>query len=175
MAERLIRILPYLYDDPVDQARALEDEEEAIYNNRYPLEWHSGKIQHDLHNRIGWKCEHCGAQFQPGDTRHPSLINRDGKPLILTVHHLDGNPANCEYANLLAACQACHLHIQASWKPGNVLPAHWPQPPAWIAERGLAYVPNGQLMLWDAADSGRLGDNLQRMIDAVRGQPWSAL
>ena len=27
----------------------------------------------------------------------------------------------------------------------------------------------------DAADSRRLEDNLQRMIDAVRGQPWSAL
>ena len=31
---------------------------------------------------------------------------------ILTVHHLDGDKANCRWFNLMAACQRCHLEIQ---------------------------------------------------------------
>jgi hypothetical protein len=31
---------------------------------------------------------------------------------VLTVHHLDGNPANCADWNLAALCQRCHLKIQ---------------------------------------------------------------
>ena len=136
-------------DDDIDQARELKEEEDAIYDNTYPLEWYNGLIQLKTHNRAGWRCEHCGVQFVPGSTRHPTLRNRDGKPLILTIHHIDGNPANCHWTNLLPCCQACHLHIQAVWRPGGVLPAHWPQPPAWIIERGLEYVANGQLALWE--------------------------
>lgn len=36
---------------------------------------------------------------------------------ILTVHHLDGNKANCSWWNLLALCQRCHLTVQGSVKP----------------------------------------------------------
>lgn len=32
---------------------------------------------------------------------------------ILTVHHLDGDKANCRWWNLAALCQRCHLEIQA--------------------------------------------------------------
>jgi len=31
---------------------------------------------------------------------------------ILTVHHLDGDKANCRWWNLAALCQRCHLEIQ---------------------------------------------------------------
>jgi hypothetical protein len=31
---------------------------------------------------------------------------------ILTVHHLDGNKANCRWWNLISLCQRCHLTIQ---------------------------------------------------------------
>lgn len=140
---------PYDENDELDLAAALDNEEDAIYNNPpYPLEWYSGRIQLDIHNRAGWKCEHCGAQFVPGNTKHPTLRNADGNPRILTVHHIDQNPANCDWTNLVALCQACHLHVQAAWKPGDVLPAHWPQPPAWIAIRDLPYRNNGQLPLF---------------------------
>lgn len=41
---------------------------------------------------------------------------------ILTVHHLDGDKANCRWWNLVALCQRCHLQIQ-----GRVLMARiWP-------------------------------------------------
>lgn len=36
---------------------------------------------------------------------------------ILTVHHLDGNKSNCDWWNLLALCQRCHLTIQGKVNP----------------------------------------------------------
>jgi hypothetical protein len=36
---------------------------------------------------------------------------------ILTVHHMDGDKANCEWWNLLALCQRCHLTIQTRLNP----------------------------------------------------------
>lgn len=36
---------------------------------------------------------------------------------VATVHHLDGNKANCVWWNLLAVCQRCHLHVQARVDP----------------------------------------------------------
>jgi hypothetical protein len=35
---------------------------------------------------------------------------------ILTVHHLDGDKANCRWWNLAALCQRCHLEIQGRVK-----------------------------------------------------------
>jgi hypothetical protein len=47
----------------------------------------------------------------------PRLVNDEADEVearwrILTVHHLDGNKANCRWWNLMAACQRCHLEIQ---------------------------------------------------------------
>ena len=39
---------------------------------------------------------------------------------VLTVHHLDGDKANCRWWNLAALCQRCHLHIQAKVKMERV-------------------------------------------------------
>lgn len=36
---------------------------------------------------------------------------------ILTVHHCDGDKSNCEWWNLLALCQRCHLQIQCRVNP----------------------------------------------------------
>lgn len=46
----------------------------------------------------------------------------DGKTIVAqwrigTVHHLDGNKANCQWWNLLALCQRCHLTIQSRVNP----------------------------------------------------------
>jgi hypothetical protein len=46
----------------------------------------------------------------------------DAQWRILTVHHLDGDKANCRWWNLAALCQRCHLTIQ-----GRVVMARvWP-------------------------------------------------
>jgi hypothetical protein len=41
---------------------------------------------------------------------------------ILTVHHLDGEKANCCWWNLTALCQRCHLTIQGRVKMERVWP-----------------------------------------------------
>lgn len=41
---------------------------------------------------------------------------------ILTVHHLDGDKANCRWWNLMAACQRCHLEVQGKVVMDRVWP-----------------------------------------------------
>jgi 5-methylcytosine-specific restriction endonuclease McrA len=36
---------------------------------------------------------------------------------VLTVHHFDGNKSNCDWWNLLALCQRCHLSFQSRVNP----------------------------------------------------------
>ncbi len=50
---------------------------------------------------------------------------------ILTVHHLDGDKANCRWWNLAALCQRCHLTIQGRVQMARVWPwehSEWFQP-----------------------------------------------
>lgn len=65
----------------------------------YPTDWHD--IAADAKERAGWKCVRCG-HAHDRESGH-----------VLTVHHLDMNPANCHESNLAVLCQRCHLHIQA--------------------------------------------------------------
>jgi hypothetical protein len=41
---------------------------------------------------------------------------------ILTVHHLDGNKANCRWWNLASLCQRCHLTVQGRVRMERVWP-----------------------------------------------------
>jgi 5-methylcytosine-specific restriction endonuclease McrA len=72
----------------------------------YPSDWE--EIAGQVKERAGWRCEHCG---------HPHQVEGSH---ILTVHHLDGDKSNCNPDNLLAACQRCHLSIQARYRPGQL-------------------------------------------------------
>ena len=88
--------------------------------SQYPMNW--PEIAHDVKERAGWRCEHCGHVHD----RHSGRV--------LTVHHLDMNKANCDYSNLVALCQRCHLHIQARYHPKQL----WLfGKPAWAVARGL--------------------------------------
>jgi 5-methylcytosine-specific restriction endonuclease McrA len=91
--------------------------------NDYPDDWES--IAQDIKKRAGFTCEHCGSPSVPGR--------------ILTVHHLTGDKSDCRYVNLVALCQKCHLHVQARWVPGGIIPAEWGEVPEWIQQRGLSY------------------------------------
>lgn len=64
----------------------------------YPPNWEEIALR--VKNEAGWKCVRC---HTPHDI--PSGY-------MLTVHHLDLNKSNCEWWNLAALCQRCHLQIQ---------------------------------------------------------------
>ena len=66
--------------------------------NDYPPDWQA--IALAVKVRAGWSCIRCC------EPHHPSA------GYCLTVHHADGDKANCLWWNLLALCQRCHLSIQ---------------------------------------------------------------
>jgi hypothetical protein len=70
--------------------------------NTYPADWPI--IAQRIKDAAGWRCERC---------QHPHDFETDH---VLTVHHLDGNKANCADWNLAALCQRCHLKIQGRIK-----------------------------------------------------------
>lgn len=64
----------------------------------YPQDWK--EISERVKNEAGWRCVRCGHEH---DT---------ASGYMLTVHHIDLNKSNCEWWNLAALCQRCHLKIQ---------------------------------------------------------------
>ena len=95
----------------------------TLFQNDYPPDWPD--IAKAVKEAAGWRCEHCGHPHDPAHGR------------TLTVHHLNGDKADCRPENLVALCQACHLHIQGTWQPGQ----SWLfDPPDWAVARGYASV-----------------------------------
>lgn len=74
---------------------------------RYPPNWK--EISMACKQAAGFKCVRCGHAHDP-QTGY-----------TLTVHHLDMDPSNCEWWNLAALCQRCHLSIQAR----VIMERHW--------------------------------------------------
>src|SRR6185436_9680234 len=73
-----------------------------IDRSKYPDNWEqlSWSIRME---RAGNHCEWCGAE---NHKPHPVT----GSYVVLTVAHLDRNPANNDETNLAALCQRCHLN-----------------------------------------------------------------
>ena len=66
----------------------------------YPKNWK--QISQEIRtNRAQSKCEFCGAT---NGKPHPKTESK----VVLTVAHLDHNPANNDFTNLAALCQRCH-------------------------------------------------------------------
>jgi hypothetical protein len=95
----------------------------------YPPEW--PELKDRVREEAGHRCVRCGHPYRKGEhgsgewsacdyeCRHdgPFLLADDEGTLfakwrILTVHHLDGDKANCRWWNLAPLCQRCHLQIQ---------------------------------------------------------------
>jgi hypothetical protein len=64
----------------------------------YPPNW--PEISKAVKDDAGWKCVRC---------HHPHDIPAG---YVLTVHHLDLHPDHCQWWNIPALCQRCHLQIQ---------------------------------------------------------------
>lgn len=78
---------------------------------RYPANWKH--ISEDIRfHRANNRCEVCGVPnyvWVNSKTRELCLSGEDGAiRIILTVAHLDHQPENCDYSNLMAMCQKCH-------------------------------------------------------------------
>lgn len=71
----------------------------SVPGSTYPPDW--TKLAAAVKDDADWCCVRCG---HPHDT--PSGYT-------LTVHHLDMNPGNRQWWNLIPLCQRCHLSIQA--------------------------------------------------------------
>lgn len=65
----------------------------------YPKSW--PRIAARLKDEADWCCEECGHLHDPE------------AGYCLTVHHKDGDKANCTRENLAVLCQRCHLRRQA--------------------------------------------------------------
>lgn len=70
--------------------------------NDYPSDWKLTAKR--IKDAAEWRCERCRHEH---DTKGGYM---------LTVHHLDGDKANCADWNLAALCQRCHLNIQSRVK-----------------------------------------------------------
>ena len=103
----------------------------------YPQLWRRGLIQRRIREKANHCCEECGMKFRHGTNLAVSEKNRNGRPVIGTVHHIDHNKRNCAASNLVYLCQRCHYRIHLyDWKPGKPLPPQWHGSiPAWVKER----------------------------------------
>ena len=77
----------------------------------YPPDWF--EIAQLVKIEAGWCCE--GSPAYP-DCRasHGQAHPVTGSRVVLTVGHLDHNPANVKRANLKAWCQRCHVTYDAA-------------------------------------------------------------
>lgn len=64
----------------------------------YPANWKL--ISRNVKAAAGWRCVRCHHEHDPANG------------YTLTVHHLDIDPSNSAWWNLLSLCQRCHLSIQ---------------------------------------------------------------
>lgn len=95
-------------------------------------------------------------EFQTDTNLALSVKRRNGHPFIGTVHHIDGNKANCSMRNLVFLCQRCHYRLHLiGWTPGQILPKFWRNcPPPWLLERGFEYQINPQMSWFEGVHVG---------------------
>jgi hypothetical protein len=94
--------------------------------NDYPTDWPA--IAQRVKAAAGWKCERCHA------------VHDVATHYVLTVHHLDGDKANCEDWNLAALCQRCHLRVQGRVKMDQLFFLEILSVSAWFAPHYEGYL-----------------------------------
>ena len=107
---------------------------------RYPANW--GEIRAAILERAGHCCEQCNVKNREriargegrfadtymmndayvycantgeclGQVRMSDYIVKNMVDIVLTIAHMDHVPENCDYENLKALCQRCHLRYDA--------------------------------------------------------------
>ena len=83
---------------------------------RYPRNW--AAISKRIKDRARWRCEGC-ARYPHCRAVHGQPHPVTGSTVVLTVAHIDHNPANCADTNLVSQCQRCHLARDAELHAQN--------------------------------------------------------
>jgi 5-methylcytosine-specific restriction endonuclease McrA len=73
----------------------------------YPPNW--DRISLLIRERAGWKCELCRAA---NGSSHPVT----GSEVVITVHHINGDPTDNRRINLIALCQRCHNRLDLPFR-----------------------------------------------------------
>lgn len=101
--------------------------------NDYPDDWSA--VATAVKTDAGNRCAACGHPHETPTNRVScdELCGHeaDDRQRILTVHHLDGDKANCRWWNLVPLCQVCHLRVQGRLHPDQgflCAPPEWLQP-----------------------------------------------
>jgi hypothetical protein len=77
----------------------------------YPPDWFD--VAEAARAAYDWHCAVCGMQGLTPD-RYEDWQTPENRPLVLEVHHLDTNPANCLPSNLQPLCRRCHRLAHAA-------------------------------------------------------------
>ncbi len=85
-----------------------------MHRSLYPANW--PEISRRVRRRAGWRCEWPGCTRKQGDTAQGK---RGPYKIILTVAHLNHDPADCRPDNLAAWCQPHHLAYDATHHARN--------------------------------------------------------
>jgi len=72
----------------------------------YHPDWE--RISLHVRERAGWRCELCRTK--------QNMLTRSGGPVVLTVHHINGDLSDNRRVNLIALCQRCHLRLNLPFK-----------------------------------------------------------
>jgi len=145
----------------------------------YPPEWHA-TIKHTVREQAAYRCARCLHPYRNGEhgsgewtacdrsCRHGAPIRAVADTVeahwrILTVHHLDGDKANCRWWNLVALCQRCHLTVQ-----GRVVMARvWPwEHSAWFRPYVAGYY--ASVYLGEELTRAEVSDRLEELLDLER-------
>jgi len=73
----------------------------------YPDNWK--RISLFLRQSARWRCELC---FAIQGFKHPVT----GGEVVLTVHHINGDPTDNRKINLIALCQRCHNRLDQPFR-----------------------------------------------------------
>lgn len=118
----------------------------------YPKDWPA--ISKRIRAREGNACKQCGV------TNGTQAISVRGKPykIVLTVAHLNHDPADCRDENLAALCQPCHLRLDARQHADNAYETR---------QRKLHEEFQAKLAAWEGARQQRIEAELRLICDAL--------
>jgi 5-methylcytosine-specific restriction endonuclease McrA len=75
----------------------------------YPDNW--TEIAAAIKQAAGYRCNRCGLKCLPSNDSYRHLDLSLRRKLSAQVHHIDGNPARNDGANLVCLCSGCHLRM----------------------------------------------------------------